>query len=75
MVGPVVADENSPVFASLKLRAVGGSGEILRLREVDCQKIPVGGLGRPSNSLFELCSGRMSILIVLRQCLLWGKHG
>ena len=71
MVGPVVADENSPVFASVKLRAVGGSGEILRLREVDCQTIPVGSLGRPSNSLFELCSGRMSILIVLRQCPLW----
>ena len=29
MVGPVVAEENSPVFASEKLRAAGGSGIIL----------------------------------------------
>jgi hypothetical protein len=68
------ADENSPVFASLKLWAAVSGVEILLLREVDWQTIPVGILGCPSNSLFELRSGRMSVLIILKKVPLWREH-
>ena len=66
---------HSPVFESEKLWAVGGGVDILHFREFDWQAILVGILGFTSNSLFELFSGRMYVLIVLRQCPLWGSIG